>query len=124
MKIKVEMIRFAEGKHRFIELTDAEYHKFEKMGGDAISDKIYLKGQKPDTELPSVSMGDVINLPDGRKMMVVAFGFEELTDSKYQCYKSLSFQAVSEATKSGKSYSRVFDDLVYENFDNAIEIIG
>jgi hypothetical protein len=76
LTIKVHMLAFGDGKIREVDLPSPS----ESADNDALLDLTFMYGQndfqpKP---FPSVSVGDVIALPDGSLHRVLGCGWEHL----------------------------------------------
>jgi hypothetical protein len=90
MKIQVELLAFDfERKFREVTIPDGQVTEPVK----ALLDQVFYWGQNDFQPQPcySVSVGDVIHLPSG-KWLVQSVGFLELSEEKYQDYKTRSPQ--------------------------------
>jgi len=84
MKINVELWGFGDGKVREVNIPDSTPH-------DYVLEEVFYWGQndfQPVKGCYSVSVGDIICWND-KKIMVMAVGFEELSDTDYQEYTAL-----------------------------------
>ena len=84
MIYEVELVTFESGRIRQVTVPDLEVVG---QPQDVVLAKVWYYGQNDfcvlsdqPQQLPSVSMGDVIRLPDGRRMRVLPVGFEDADD--------------------------------------------
>ncbi len=78
MTIQVEMLAFGDGQLRTVEIPDAEAAGCDTEG---LLELVFYYGQNDfqPRPMPSVSVGDVARLPDGRRFECAGFGWEEIT---------------------------------------------
>lgn len=92
MIVKVEMLAFAEGGIREVDVPDAEITEGDV---DGLLNLVFNCGQNDFKPQPiySVSVGDVILLPtygdSTRYFLIKAIGFQEILYDDYERYKSL-----------------------------------
>jgi len=82
MDVRVELWAFAKGKVRVVEVPDHEIKK--NKGEKEILESVFRWGQNDfqPQPMPSVSVGDVIGLPSGKRYQVEAVGFRELKEGE------------------------------------------
>lgn len=82
---KVEQMKWNKGKVREVSVP------YSNLTGDVDYDleKVFHYGQNDFQKqgTPSVSMGDIIEWPNGDKYIVKDFGFEKLSDEQYKLFK-------------------------------------
>src|SRR5262249_14980762 len=92
MIYRVYMLAFCDGDVREVDIPDAELPAAGAPGADhATLDLIFKYGQNDfqPRPLPSVSVGDVVELPDGRLYVVKPFGFQLMTPAALDGYRAL-----------------------------------
>jgi hypothetical protein len=76
--------------------VDLPINSIEAMPQDDLLDLIYKYGQndfQPVEKICSVSVGDVIELPNGENHLVVSFGFRRLDKKEYDEYRTMDRDA-------------------------------
>lgn len=88
MKVNVHMLAYAE-PYVIREVLIPDDH--DRETADGILDAVYYFGQNDFQQrlCPSVSMGDVIELPDGSLHIVRACGFGPMSRAEFAAYKAL-----------------------------------
>lgn len=93
MKIKVHMLSFlSDNQVREVEVPPVVYVGTEEEKTEALLDSVFYYGQnnvQPVEGICSVSMGDVIELDDGRLFVVKGLGFGEINKEQFDAYKAL-----------------------------------
>jgi hypothetical protein len=88
MQVKVHMTAFGRpGEVRLVEVPDS----CRTAGDGELLGAVYHYGQndfQPQPH-PSLSVGDVIELPDGRLFVVRAVGFAPMTTEEFQAFAAL-----------------------------------
>ncbi len=89
--INVHMLAFHDYEVRPV---DVPTHEYEAMKDDdlAVADSVYYYGQndfQPNDHICSVSMGDVIELPNGNLYMVMPVGFEKISSRQLNTYRNV-----------------------------------
>lgn len=89
MQVKVHLLAFGnEGEIRLVDVPD---RSTELILDDDLLDLAFHYGQNDFQPLPhpSVSMGDVIELGDGKLFRVQAMGFKQLSPAEFALLKAL-----------------------------------
>ena len=79
MQIKVHMRAFMDkGNIRMVEVPDAD---LKNASQDTLLNFVFVNGQNEiqSQKMPSVSMGDIVELPDGTYHLIAGVGFKSIT---------------------------------------------
>jgi len=87
-EIKVHLLAF-DSKQR-VRAVEIDYH--DGMSEGEILNATFEWGQNDfqPQNMPSVSAGDVIELDDGKKVLICAVGFKEMTEAEFVDYRGLT----------------------------------